>query len=58
MQGVCARASIVICIVIGVCATLSIVDFVPRELFTGILVVGVVRSVVNCQVEGVDVGAS
>ena len=57
MQGVCARASIDICIVIGVCATLSIVDFVPRELITGILMIGVVRSVVNCQVEGVDVGA-
>ena len=57
MQGVCARTAIIVCIVIGVNATLSIVDSVPRELFTGILVIGVVRSVVNCQVEGVDVGA-
>ena len=57
MQGICARASIVICIVIGVCATLSIVDFVPRELFTGILVIGVVGAVIDCEVEGVNVGA-
>ena len=56
-QGVCAGASIVICIVIGVCATLSIVDFVPCILFASIMMIGVVGAVVDCEVEGIDVGA-
>ena len=57
VESVSAGASIIVCIVIGVNATLSIVDFVPRELFTGILVIRVVGAVIDCQVEGVDVGA-
>ena len=57
MEGVSAGASIIVCIVVSVCATLGIVDFVPRELFTGILVIRVVGAVIDCEVEGVDVGA-
>ena len=57
MKGIRTWAILVVCIVECVSTTLGIVDFLPRELFTGILVIRVVRSVVNCQVEGVDVGA-
>ena len=57
VQGVSAGAAIIICIVVGVCATLSIVDFVPRELFTGILVIRVVGAVIDCEVECVVIGA-
>ena len=39
VEGVRARAIIVVCIVECVSTTLGIVDFVPRELFTGILIV-------------------
>jgi hypothetical protein len=58
VEGVRARAIIVVCIVECVSTTLGIVDFVPSELLTGILMEGVMRSVVNCQVEGVNVSAS
>ena len=37
VEGVRARAIIVVCIVECVSTTLGIVDFVPSELFTGIL---------------------
>ena len=37
VYSVCARASIVVCIVISICATLRVVDFMPCVLFTGIL---------------------
>ena len=57
MQGVCARTAIIVCIVIGVNATLSIVDFMPSVLLAGILVIGVVGAVIDCEVEGVNVGA-
>ena len=57
MKGIRTWAILVVCIVECVSTTLGIVDFVPSVLLTGILVIGVVRSVVNCQVEGVDVGA-
>ena len=39
MKGVRTWAIIVVCIVECVSTTLGIVDFVPRELFTGILIV-------------------
>ena len=58
MQGVCARASIVVCIVICICAALSVVDIVPCILFASILMIGVVGAVVDCEVKGVNVGAS
>ena len=57
MQGVCARASIVVCIVICICAALSVVDIVPCVLFASILMIGVVGAVIDCEVEGVNVGA-
>ena len=57
MKGIRTWAILVVCIVECVSTTLRIVDFVPSVLLTGILVIGVVRTVVNCQVEGVDVGA-
>ena len=57
MQGVCARASIVVCIVICICAALSVVDIVPCILFASILMIGVVGAVINYEVEGIDVGA-
>ena len=58
MQGVCARASIVVCIVICICAALSVVDIVPCILFASILMIGVVGAVIDCEVEGINVGAS
>ena len=57
MQGVCARASIVVCIIICICAALSVVDIVPCILFASILMIGVVGAVINYEVEGIDVGA-
>ena len=57
VEGVCARASIVVCIVICICAALSVVDIVPCILLAGILVIGVVGAVIDCEVEGVNVGA-
>ena len=57
VECVCAGAIIVVCIVVGVCATLGIDDFVPSVLLAGILVIGVVCAIIDCQVEGVDVGA-
>ena len=57
MQGVCARAIVVIAIVVGVSSTQVVVYIVPSVLLAGILVIGVVRTVVNCQVEGIGIGA-
>mgnify|MGYP007122098499 CR=1 FL=1 len=57
MKGIRTWAILVVCIVECVSTTLGIVDFVPRELFTGILVIRVVGAVIDCEVEGVDVGA-
>ena len=58
MQGVCARASIVVCIVICICAALSVVDIVPCVLFASILMEGVICAVMDYEVEGVNIGAS
>ena len=55
MEGVCARASIVVCIVICICAALSVVDIVPCILFASILMIGIVGAVINYEVEGIDV---
>ena len=57
MKGIRTWAILVVCIVECVSTTLGIVDFVPSVLLTGILVIGVVRTVVNCQVEGIGIGA-
>ena len=48
MKGIRTWAILVVCIVECVSTTLGIVDFVPSVLLTGILVIGVVRTVVNC----------
>ena len=55
MQGICTWAIIVVCIVVVVSATLGIVEPMPRELLTGILVIGVVSAEIYCEVEGVNV---
>ena len=57
MKGIRSWAILVVCIVECVSTTLGIVDFVPRELFTGILVIRVVGAVIDCEVECVDIGA-
>ena len=57
VQGVSARAIIVVCIIIGVGTTLVVVYIMPNVLLASILVIGVVRAVIDCEVEGVNVGA-
>ena len=58
MEGVCTGASFDICIVVSICTALSVVDIVPCILFASILMIGVVGAVVDCEVKGVNVGAS
>ena len=58
MQGVCARTAIIVCIVIGVNATLSIDDIVPCILLANILMDGIVGAVIDNEVECVNVSAS
>ena len=57
VQGVCAGAAIVVCIVVSIRTALCVVDFVPCILFASIMIIGVVGAVVDCEVEGIDVGA-
>jgi hypothetical protein len=57
VKSICTGAAIDVSIVVSVGAALIVYDIMPSVLLTGILVIGIVRSVVNCQVEGVDVGA-
>ena len=57
VEGVCTRAIVVIAIVVGVSSTQVVVYIVPSVLLAGILVIGVVCAIIDCQVEGVDVGA-
>ena len=57
VQGVSAEASIVVCIVVSICTALRVVDIVPCILFASIMMIGVVGAVVDCEVEGIDVGA-
>ena len=54
---ICAWAIVVIAIAVCVSSTQVVVYIVPSVLLTGILVIGVVRTVVNCQVEGIGIGA-
>ena len=56
-ESICTGAAIDVSIVVCVGATLIVYDIMPSVLLTGILVIGVVRSVVNCQVEGIGIGA-
>ena len=58
VYSVCARASIVVCIVISICATLRVVDFMPCVLLTSILVKGDMCAVMDYEEEGVNIGAS
>ena len=55
VQGVCAGAAIVVCIVICICAALSVVDIVPGILLTCILMIGVVGAAIDYEVESVNV---
>ena len=55
VEGVSAGASIIVCIVVSVGSTLVVEDIMPCVLLAGILVIGVMRTIVNCQVEGVNV---
>ena len=57
VESICTGAAIDVSIVVGVGAALIVVDIMPSVLLTGILVIGVVRTVVNCQVEGIGIGA-
>ena len=57
VESICTGAAIDVSIVVGVGAALIVDDIMPSVLFTGILVIGVVRTVVNCQVEGIGIGA-
>ena len=55
VEGVSAGASIIVCIVVSVGSTLVVEDIMPCVLLAGILVIGVMRTIVNCQVESVNV---
>ena len=57
VQGVCTLASIIVCIGVSICTALSVVDIVPCILFASILMEGVICAVIDCEVEGVNVGA-
>ena len=56
-ESICTGAAIDVSIVVSVGAALIVYDIMPSVLLTGILVIGVVRTVVNCQVEGIGIGA-
>ena len=57
VESICTRAAIDVSIVVGVGADLIVDDIMPSVLLTGILVIRVVGAVIDCEVEGVDVGA-
>ena len=58
VEGVSAGASIIVCKVVIICATLSIVDFMPRVLLASILMEGVMSAVMDYEVKSVNIGAS
>ena len=58
MESICTGAAIDVSIVVGVGAALVVVDIMPSVLLTGIMVIGVVCAVIDCEVKSVDVGAS
>ena len=57
VESICTGAAIDVSIVVGVGAALVVVDIVPSVLLTGILVIGVVSAVIDCEVECVDICA-
>ena len=57
VESICTRAAIDVSIVVGVGAALIVDDIMPRVLLTGILVIGVVSAVIDCEVECVDICA-
>ena len=58
VESICTRAAIDVSIVVGVGAALIVDDIMPSVLFTGILVIGVVGAVIDCEVKRVNVSAS
>ena len=56
-ESICTGAAIDVSIVVSVGAALTVYDIMPSVLLTGILVIGVVGAVIDCEVEGIDVGA-
>ena len=57
VESICTGAAIDVSIVVGVGAALVVVDIMPSVLLTGILVIGVVCAVIDCEVECVDICA-
>ena len=57
VESICTGAAIDVSIVVGVGAALVVVDIMPSVLLTGILVIGVVSAVIDCEVECVDICA-
>ena len=58
VESICTGAAIDVSIVVGVGAALVVVDIMPSVLLTGILVIGVVGAVIDCEVKRVNVSAS
>ena len=58
VESICTRAAIDVSIVVGVGAALIVDDIMPSVLLTGILVIGVVGAVIDCEVKRVNVSAS
>ena len=57
MQGVGTRAVVGVDVVVNVSTCLGIGAVVPCKVFAGVLVVCIVCAVVDCKIEGVNVGA-
>ena len=58
VESICTGAAIDVSIVVGVGAALIVDDIMPSVLLTGILVIGVVGAVIDCEVKRVNVSAS
>ena len=58
VESICTGAAIDVSIVVGVGAALIVVDIMSSVLLTGILVIGVVGAVIDCEVKRVNVSAS
>ena len=58
VESICTGAAIDVSIVVGVGAALVVVDIMPSVLLTGILVIGVVGAVIDCEEKRVNVSAS
>ena len=55
VQGVCAWAVVGVDVVVCVCACLGICTVVPCIVLAGILIVGIMCTLVDCKIEGVNV---